>query len=99
MDPSVSSLQPTKSGRVYYSPEFERKFGTPEIGTLWFNMNRLPPHLIVPAVILMAGAGIVYRSPNRLLTGLMVLGVAVVVSLICSGTLILYERLFGRIEN
>jgi hypothetical protein len=62
-------------------------------------MSKLPPHLIVPAVILMAGAKTFYHSDNRLMAGLMIVSVAVVVSLICSGTLILYERLFGRIEN
>jgi hypothetical protein len=61
-------------------------------------MQKLPPHFIVPAIILLAGARTFYHSDNRVMTGLLILTVAIVVGLVCSGGLILYERVFGRIE-
>jgi hypothetical protein len=56
-------------------------------------------HLIVPALVLASGSFVLLRSPTKGTTGLIILAMAVVMGLICSGGLLLYERVFGAIKD
>jgi len=56
-------------------------------------------HLIVPSLVLASGAPVFFCSDTPGTTGLLILTLAIVFAIICSGGLILYERCFGPIKN
>jgi hypothetical protein len=56
-------------------------------------------HFIVPGLVLASGSPVFFCSDTPGTTGLMILTLAIVFGIICSGGLILYERCFGPIKN
>ena len=99
---SIAGVLPGTGGRAVtdeptsYSPDIADESA---VQSQPVNFPPWSVHLLVPGVVLVSGSLGFFRSSNKGTMGLLILAMAVVVGLICSGGLLLYERLFGAIED
>ena len=99
---TIAGVLPGTGGRVAIDEPQSSSVVLAEEATVPSRSVQLPPwsvHLLVPGVVLVSGSLGFFRSSSKGRMGLLILGMAVVVGLICSGGLLLYERLFGAIED
>jgi hypothetical protein len=98
----IAGVLPGTGGRVAIDEPQSSSDVMAEEATVPSRSVQLPPwsvHLLVPGLVLVSGSLGFFRSSSKGTMGLVILAMAVVTGLICSGALVLYERLFGAIKD